>query len=384
MSTLLLKPDAVTLATRESATGTATGTGTGTGTGGTGTGTTGTATNQIAGTTGPDNLAGTNQSDSISALAGNDAINARLGDDFVDGGAGDDAALFAGVRKSYTFAGGPGPRATVSGQEGSDTYNNVEHFRFIDGEIVTTANSTAGQVYRVYGATLDRAPDPAGLRFWTDQLDAGVPLQQMVSGFTGSPEFSSKYGASLSNLEFVNLLYLNVLDRPGDGAGTQFWVNGLNAGSANRSQVVLGFSESTENIDKSQTEIDKGLFVGDTQAGIAARVYYSTLDRAPDTAGLKFWTDSLNAGTPVNAMVDGFTGSPEFTSKYGTLDNGAFVDLLYLNVLDRASEPAGKASWVNALNSGAAKRADVVLGFSESQEHILKVSPVIEDGIVVG
>ena len=60
------------------------------------------------------------------------------------------------------------------------------------------------------------------------------------------------------------------------------------------------------------------------------------------------------------------------------------MDLLYLNVLDRASEPAGKASWVNALNSGAAKRADVVLGFSESQEHILKVSPVIEDGIVVG
>ena len=63
-------------------------------------------------------------------------------------------------------------------------------------------------------------------------------------------------------------------------------------------------------------------------------------------------------------MVDGFTSSSEFRAKYGQLDNAAFVELLYVNVLDRPVDPAGKASCVNALNSGAAMRADVVLGFS--------------------
>ena len=82
-------------------------------------------------------------------------------------------------------------------------------------------------------------------------------------------------------------------------------------------------------------------------------------------------------------MVDGFTSSPEFRAKYGQLDNAAFVELIYVNLLDRPADPAGKASWGNPLNSGAAIRADVVLGFSESQEHVLKLAPVIDDGIVI-
>jgi hypothetical protein len=157
----------------------------------------------------------------------------------------------------------------------------------------------------------------------------------------------------------------------------------LKTGGATRAQVVLGFSESPENTGKSQVAIEAGLWVGDTQAAVAARVYHSTLDRAPDLGGLTFWTGFLNAGNPANAMVDGFTSSPEFRAKYGQLDNAAFVELLYVNVLDRPADPAGKSSWVNALNSGAAMRADVVLGFSESQEHVLKLAPAIDDGVVI-
>ncbi len=341
------------------------------------------STNQIAGTDGSDVIIGTDQSDSISLLAGNDVAVPKLGDDFVEGGAGYDTVILSGVRKGFAFSGGPGPRATVNGPEGSDTFNNVERFKFVDGELFTNADSTAGQVYRVYGATLDREPDAAGLRFWNDRLEAGAPLQQMVDGFTASPEFVAKYGGATSNAAFVDLLYLNVLGRPGEAAGARGWVDALETGGATRAQVVLGFSESPENIGKSQAAIEAGLWVGDTQAAVAARVYHSTLDRAPDLGGLAFWTGFLHAGNPASAMVDGFTDSPEFRAKYGPLDNAAFVDLLYVNVLDRPADPAGKAGWVGALNSGAAVRADVVLGFSESQEHVLKLAPVIDDGIII-
>ena len=83
------------------------------------------STNQIAGTDGPDVMIGTDQADAISLVAGNDLAVPKLGDDFVEGGAGDHAVVMSCVRKGYAFSGGPGPRATVTGPEGSDTFNNV-------------------------------------------------------------------------------------------------------------------------------------------------------------------------------------------------------------------------------------------------------------------
>ena len=61
--------------------------------------------------------------------------------------------------------------------------------------------------------------------------------------------------------------------------------------------------------------------------------------------------------------MDGFTGSSEFQSKYGALDNPCFVTLLYRNVLDREPDAAGLQSWSSALNGGT-PRSQVVLGFS--------------------
>ncbi len=65
--------------------------------------------------------------------------------------------------------------------------------------------------------------------------------------------------------------------------------------------------------------------------------------------------------------------SAEFTSTYGninTLSNTQFVTLLYNNVLDRAPDSGGLATWVNALNAGTLSRVDVLLNFSDSAEHI--------------
>jgi hypothetical protein len=50
------------------------------------------------------------------------------------------------------------------------------------------------------------------------------------------------------------------------------------------------------------------------------------------------------------------------------LSNADYVEFLYQNALGRASDPGGKAAWVNQLNNGA-DRADLLIGFSESPEH---------------
>lgn len=104
--------------------------------------------------------------------------------------------------------------------------------------------ATLGQVYRVYQATLDRAPDPEGFVFYVETLVGGFSLAQITTGFISSPEFQSMYG-SLNNEQFVTLLYNNVLDRSPDQAGLQFWMDHL-ANGATREFVVNGFSESGE------------------------------------------------------------------------------------------------------------------------------------------
>lgn len=103
----------------------------------------------------------------------------------------------------------------------------------------------AAQVARMYDTTLGRLPDVGGLGFWTQNINAGqLTLQDMANQFVDSPEFRTAY-PSLSNRDFVQRIYENTLDRPGDPGGVDYWTGVLDGG-ATRAQVVTGFSESLE------------------------------------------------------------------------------------------------------------------------------------------
>lgn len=98
------------------------------------------------------------------------------------------------------------------------------------------------------------------------------------------------------------------------------------------------------------------------------RLYRAMLERRPDAAGLAFWLDRLEGGGSLAHTASAFAASPEFRERYGSLDDGAFVDRLYENVLDRPADAAGRAHWVQQLRRGAT-RGKVALWFSESSEH---------------
>ena len=103
-----------------------------------------------------------------------------------------------------------------------------------------------GKDYRLYQAAFDRQPDVSGLDYWNHQMNSGVTLQQVASGFINSAEFKALYGNNPSNAEFVTLLYDNVLHRAPDTGGFNFWMNDLDQGTS-REDVLIGFSESLEN-----------------------------------------------------------------------------------------------------------------------------------------
>ena len=289
------------------------------------------------------------------------------------------AAAFTGVYRQYTVGAGG---ATVSGgpEAANDTLADVQRIKFVDGYLDYSATDPAGQVYRLYEATLARAPDPEGLANWVSALAAGSSLQGVANGFVASTEFQTSYGA-LDNTGFVTLLYGNVLHRAPDAGGLSNWVNLLNSGQDSRAQVVLGFSESQEDIDASAAAIGQGIWVGNAYAAEVARLYDSVFGRLPDLSGLTNWTQQLQNGSSLQTVANGFVGSQEFQTAYGALDNTGFVTLLYNNVLHRAPDASGLANWVNLLTSGQDTRAQVVVGFSESAEHVANTAAHIDSGI---
>lgn len=278
----------------------------------------------------------------VSTGAGDDRLYGTEGPNRMDGGAGDDLLMGGAVRD-------------------------------------ISVDSVEAQVFRLYKATLDRAPDTGGFEGWVDQISAGqVAYSQASAAFVGSREFQSVYG-SLDNGSFVDLMYRNVLNREADDAGRGFWVDTLDNGT-DRGTVVQGFAESTE--FKQFTAKSASTYTTQREPGDWAddvfRLYQATLDRLPDYTGLQGWTDRLGNATSFDAVVDGFTGSREFQETYGNLSDEAFVTLLYRNVLGREPDAPGLNGWLTLLQGGTS-REDVVIGFAQSREFVRESTQGLAD-----
>lgn len=107
-----------------------------------------------------------------------------------------------------------------------------------------TAGEDAQSVERLYRAYFLRAPDAGGLAYWHGIRSRGVSLANISEEFARSAEFRIRYG-SLSNRDFVNLVYRNVLSRQPDAGGFTYWVGLLDRGLT-RGHMMIGFSDSPE------------------------------------------------------------------------------------------------------------------------------------------
>ncbi len=122
----------------------------------------------------------------------------------------------------------------------------------------------AGQAFRLYQAAFDRAPDEAGIGFSIHALDQGQSLSSVAAGFVASAEFKSVFAGANGNGQLVQMLYQHILHRPGDSAGVEFWTRALDEGRTTLPEVLVGFSESAENV---------AALVGVLQGGVAYQPY---------------------------------------------------------------------------------------------------------------
>lgn len=222
-----------------------------------------------------------------------------------------------------------------------------------------------GQVARLYKAyfTRDAAADPSGFNYWLLQRAQGVPASQISDAFAGSEEFTTTYG-QLNDAQFVDLVYRNVLGRNPDTAGRQYWITQLSKGTT-RGQVMLGFSDSPEFVRLTNTAATTS-----STEGMVDRLYFAFFLRYPDAGGLDYWAAQLSVAG-LAEIADSFIAQQEFTSRYGSLNDQEFVDLVYRNVLAREPDAAGRRFWLDSLATGTSRGA-MMIGFSESAEFVIR------------
>ena len=129
-----------------------------------------------------------------------------------------------------------------AGQPACETVLPADEHRGLTGN--------AAAVERLYRALFLRSPTEAGLSYWTQRIQSGATDLPSVAGrFAESDEFHNRYGR-VSDTEFVELLYCNVLGRQQQQTGSRYWQDRL-SGPAGRSDVTLYFSQSDEFITRS-------------------------------------------------------------------------------------------------------------------------------------
>ena len=127
-----------------------------------------------------------------------------------------------------------------------------------------------------------------------------------MQSFLDSGEFKAKFGSNLTDAQFVDRMYANVLLRSADTGGLNAWVGVLNSGQMTRAQVALSFLDSVEfqSLSVSQNRLDVSL------------LYFGLLQRDPDPGGFSAWVGALNSGVPLTTAIDGFLDSVEYQSQF--------------------------------------------------------------------
>jgi len=256
--------------------------------------------------------------------------------------------------------------------ESSKPYANFS-FSVYDGgaySITHTATINVGNdtvvvscLKNLYLNVLSRTADAGGLAFWEASVNNGeVSGAEVMTAFFSSSEFTNR---NLNDLDYITTLYQVILQRSPDAGGQTAWLNALESGfpRADMLKAFLGTAEfaavcASYNIPA---------MIKNKILTFVEHLYVELLGRASDPAGLAYWSGELAAQTLTGSdVVRGFTSSSELIGS--ALSDQEYVNKLYTALLGRPADAGGLDAWTNAISSGAVTRNQALEGFLASQE----------------
>jgi len=107
----------------------------------------------------------------------------------------------------------------------------------------------AQQLYQLYDAAYNRAPDYSGFYAYLQMMREGYTTDQFVVDAYNGAEYQARGVASMSNDQYVEFLYTSVLRRASDPSGKSGYVAALNNGSLTRAQELKIFAFGAEHLN---------------------------------------------------------------------------------------------------------------------------------------
>ncbi len=207
----------------------------------------------------------------------------------------------------------------------------------------------AGDVNALHNAWMASAGHRANL-LNTSYSEIGVGVAVANGRVWGVEVFRRPIAAQRpADRNFVGSVYIDFLGRQVDPPSLDRWGALLAAGQATRQSNALALAASPEWVGK-----------------VVDRLYQDTLGRGPDPSGRAHWVATIGAGMSVADVAAAFYASDEYFAGFGRGDLGTWVEDLYLKILGRSSDPAGKAGWTTA--AAVSGRVSVARPFFQSFE----------------
>ena len=131
--------------------------------------------------------------------------------------------------------------------------------------------STQSDLAELYTTFFNRAPDAGGLAYWVDNITTGkLTLTQVAKNWmTQQPEGLTSFPATLTNAQFVDKIYTNILGRTSDASGAQYWLTQLQSGAVTRDSFALSVVNGAKANTSAQGQLDTALINNKATVGVA-------------------------------------------------------------------------------------------------------------------
>ena len=150
--------------------------------------------------------------------------------------------------------------------------------------------NAAGSVYRSFHVAYQRRPDLTEIRAWLKRYEAGADTETIVGELLASAEWTNTHG-SLTDAEFVDVLYRNARGRPPTTGVRNYWIRQL-ANGRTRASMAAYFVDSY------------GLKNDTWHALEVTQAFRAALDRLPTDAEYEQWIAHLDNGGLLPDVVD--------------------------------------------------------------------------------
>ncbi len=251
------------------------------------------------------------------------------------------------------------------------------------------ALSSAQTITLLFVGYFGRAPDAAGLTYWSAALDAGQSLTSIAAVFARSPEAQALYpyliNTATSDLSFfIGGVYHNLANRDPDIAGYAYWIALLQSGNITPGQFILSFEDS---ISRSADAIDYATLTNKTQVALdfetklAAAGIVGTLQQQKDALkNVSYTGASVNGGESfIQNIISPPSGSSTPTS--GSFTTGTDTITGYGSDIIAATLGTGATLTANDKLTGSGSNKLAITDTSASTVQLLLPSGLVISGV---